>query len=406
MRTTVRALRAGSEGGVSKGALTVDKVALGAALRADDQRIGAIEVDLASPGDSTRLLCVKDVVEPRTRTDGAVPGHGRVIGLRGVAVVTCGPIVGFQEGIIDMRGPGADHTPFSRLHLVVLRIKVDATLAPHEHEEVVRRAGLRAADLLARVACDAPGDDVNTFDLSEAAADLPRLAYVYLVLNQGLLHDTWVEGRKAPDGLPCLVDPRLPIETGIVSGNCVSACDKNTTWHHQNNPVVLELLRGHGKRWNFTGVVLASELTRLAEKEASAARTIELVQSLDAAGVVITKEGFGNPDADLMMIIRGLEQRGVRTVAITDEFAGGDGASQSLADATPEADAIVSTGNANERIVLPAMERVLGPINDVERLAGAGANAVRGDGGIEVELQAIMGATNQFGCQMLTCVEV
>ena len=72
-----------------------------------------------------------------------------------------------------------------------------------------------------------------------------------------------------------------------------------------------------------------------------------------------------------------LEAAGIRTVAITDEYAGADGASQSLADATPQADALVSTGNANERIVLPPMDKLLGPLPDVARLAGGYAQSLR-----------------------------
>ncbi len=107
-----------------------------------------------------------------------------------------------------------------------------------------------------------------------------------------------------------------------------------------------------------------------------------------------------------MMLVRLLEQRGVRTVAVTDEYAGADGASQSLADATAEADAIVSTGNANARITLPPMPTVIGPAGDADRLAGAHPGGARPDGSIEVELQAIMGATNELGFERLTCIEV
>jgi len=81
---------------------------------------------------------------------------------------------------------------------------------------------------------------------------------------------------------------------------------------------------------------------------------------------------------------RGLEQSGIKCVAITDEFAGGDGGSQSLADAAVEADAVVSTGNANERIVLPAMTATIGPLPDVVRVAGGYPGSVRDDGSIEV----------------------
>ncbi len=47
-------------------------------------------------------------------------GQGTMLVLGGAAVVTCGKIVGFQEGIIDMSGPGADYTPFSKTFNVVL----------------------------------------------------------------------------------------------------------------------------------------------------------------------------------------------------------------------------------------------------------------------------------------------
>jgi glycine reductase len=133
---------------------------------------------------------------------------------------------------------------------------------------------------------------------------------------------------------------------------------------------------------------------------------VEQVVRSKAAGAIVSKEGFGNPDADLMMIVRGLEQAGINTVAITDEFAGGDGGSQSLADTTPEADAIVSVGNANERIELPAMSTTIGPLPDVSRLAGGYPHSWRDDGSLEVELQAIIGATNELGYGRLSCREV
>ena len=42
-----------------------------------------------------------------------------------------------------------------------------------------------------------------------------------------------------------------------------------------------------------------------------------------------------------------IEGKGVKTVIITDEYAGRDGASQSLADADVAANAVVTGGNAN-----------------------------------------------------------
>lgn len=389
--------------------LVLDTESLRDAVLAYDKKIEQCTVAVTRPGDSTRIFCVKDVIQPYCKVEGDSPGCGKKHVLENVAVVTCGRIVGFQEGIIDMSGAGAPYTPFSATINIVLELTVVSGLRPHQHEEVVRKAGLVAADVIGEVTRRvhperllSSGEENN----GTAVSGLPRVVYIYMLLSQGLLHDTYVLGRNARDGLPCIVNPSLLLDDVIVSGNCVSACDKNTTWHHQNNPVLLELLRRHGKELHFAGVVLTNEPVRLADKENSATETIALVRGLQADGVILSKEGFGNPDADQMLLTRGLEQSGVRVVAITDEFAGPEGSSQSLADTTMEADAIVSVGNANERILLPPMERVLGPVDEVGRLAGAWPYSLHEDGSLEVELQAIIGATNELGMQTLSCREV
>ena len=104
-----------------------------------------------------------------------------------------------------------------------------------------------------------------------------------------------------------------------------------------------------------------------------------------------------------MMLIRGLTEAGVSVVAISDEFAGGSGDSQSLADTAVEAVAIISTGNANERIHLPPMATTIGPLPDVVRLAGGYPGSLHDDGSLTVEIQAIMGATNELGAGRLSC---
>jgi glycine reductase len=407
-KSIVEHARLGARTRLEHGVLTVGGDELTARLEQRDARIERVAVHVVQPGDAARILCVKDVIEPRCKIGGASIGAGATHVLQNVAVVTCGPIVGFQEGIIDMSGPGAAYTPFAERNLVVIEARVAEGTPPHEHEAILRATGIAAAEQLAQDCAAAAIDRVETlnWDAQQTDSGLPRIAYVDMVLSQGLLHDTYVLGRNAGDVLPCRIDPLVMIDGGVVSGNCVSACDKTTTYHHQNNPVVRALLAGHGTRWHFAGVVMTNEPTRLAAKQRSAARAVELVRELDADAAIITKEGFGNPDADLMMIVRALEAAGIRTVAVTDEFAGTDGMSQSLADATPEADALISVGNANERIELPAMQTVIGPWPDVARLAGGYAQSVHDDGTMTVELQAIIGATNQLGFSRLSCREI
>ncbi len=375
-------------------------------LEDKDDRIQSVVVHLAKPNEATRIICVKDVVEPRCKITGTSKGQGQALILKNVAVVTCGQIVGFQEGIIDMSGPAAAYNPFSKNLNVVLEINVVQGISQYDHEQTIRNAGFFAAEYLARIAVDAEPDKVETISELEPTAvdqDLPRIAYVYLLLSQGLLHDTYVLGRHAKEGLPCSLSLPVLMDDAIISGNCVSACDKNTTWHHQNNPVLQQLMQAHNKDLNFVGTVLSNLPIRLASKKESADQAEQLVNSLQPQGVIISKEGFGNPDADLMMLIHKLENAGVKTVAITDEFAGPNGASQSLADNTPEADAIISTGNANQKIVLPPMQKTIGPVQHLASLSGAYPQSLRQDGSIEIELQGIIGATNEMGSNTLSC---
>ena len=138
------------------------------------------------------------------------------------------------------------------------------------------------------------------------------------------------------------------------------------------------------------------------DKQRSSSYAVKLASMLGVDGVVISEEGFGNPDADLIMNCRKAEQAGIRTALITDEYAGRDGASQSLADATKEADAVVTAGNANMIVVLPPQEKLIGFTDYTDVIAGGFDGSLRADGSIEVELQAITGATCELGFNPLS----
>ena len=122
-----------------------------------------------------------------------------------------------------------------------------------------------------------------------------------------------------------------------------------------------------------------------------------MVKFIGAEGAIITEEGFGNPDTDMMMLCKKVEEYGIKTVLITDEYAGRDGGSQSLADAVPQADAVISVGNANEVIALPPMKRIIGDLKPAEVIAGGFVGSLTTDGGLNIEIQAIMGSTCQLG---------
>ncbi len=380
-----------------------------------DERLIKVDIDIVKPGDSVRICPVKDVIEPRVKISGSghvFPGYfGNVemVGtgvthvLKGMTVLTVGNIVGFQEGIIDMTGPGALYTPFAQTINVVILADKAPGLKQHEHEDALRHLGLKAAKYIAEAAREVKPDEVKIYGAKSFAQGLqefphlPKVAYVYMLQSQGLMHDTYLYGVDVKKILPTLLYPTEVMDGAIISGNCVSACDKNTTYHHQNNPIIEDLWARHGQDYNFIGVVVTNENVTLMDKERSSNYTAKLVKGLGVDGVIISEEGFGNPDADLIMNCRKLEAAGIKTVLVTDEYAGRDGASQSLADGDKAADAVISGGNANEIIVLPKLNRVIGYVGAVNVIAGGFAESLADDGSITVEIQAITGATNELG---------
>lgn len=415
----IKDVQFGSETKVEKGILYVNKEEMLKTIGGDN-RLASIDVDLAKPGEEIRITPVKDVIQPRVKVEGPggifpgfiskvdTVGSGRTHVLRGANVLTTGKIVGFQEGLIDMTGPGAEYTPFSKTCNVVVICEPVEGLKQHQHEEAVRLVGLKAAVYLGEAARNVEPDELKAYETKPLLEqvnefkDLPKVAYVYMLQSQGLLHDTYVYGVDAKQIIPTLVYPTEIMDGAIVSGNCVSACDKNTTYHHLNNPIIEDLYARHGKDINFVGVVITNENVFLADKERSSNMTAKLVKYLGVDGVIISEEGFGNPDTDLIMNCKKIEMEGIKTVIVTDEYAGRDGASQSLADADVRANAVVTAGNANEIVTLPPMKKVIGHIEYVDVIAGGFSGSLKKDGSIEAELQIITGSTNELGYNKLS----
>ncbi|TJX63318.1 beta-aspartyl-peptidase [Soehngenia saccharolytica] len=404
---------------LEEGVLSINKQELIDILM-EDEHLKKVEVDIAKPGEKVRITPVKDVIEPRVKVEGPggvfpgilskvdMVGSGKTNVLKGCAVMTTGKIVGFQEGIVDMSGPGADYTPFSKLINIVLVCDPVDGLKQHEHEKAVRLAGFKAAKYLGETARNVIPDEVKVYEVDTLTEglkkypNLPKVGYVQMLQTQGLLHDTYVYGVDAKQIIPTIMYPTESMDGAIVSGNCVSACDKNTTYHHLNNPVIEDLLKVHGKELNFVGVIITNENVYLADKERSSNMTAKLAEFLGLDAVIISQEGFGNPDTDLIMNCKKIEAKGIKTVIITDEYAGRDGASQSLADADKAADAVVTAGNANQVITLPPMDKVIGSLEYVDIIAGGFNGSLAEDGTITVEIQAITGATNEIGFSNLT----
>nr|WP_306468413.1 glycine/sarcosine/betaine reductase component B subunit [Facklamia hominis] len=412
-KVIVKDIQFGDKTAIENQTLFINKEEMIAELEKIDN-VKAASLDLARPGEKKRIIPVKDVIEPRYRVNrgnqfpgvtGDIEqlGHGITKKMQGVAVVTVGDIVGFQEGIIDMWGEGAKWTPFSKTLNVVVDITPVEGLEPHEHETTCRLVGLLASEYLGAALKEVEANETEVFEIEDVKTsiekypDLPRVAYAQMMIAQGLLHDGYIYGVDVKQILPTLLNPLEELDGAVISGNCVAACDKITTYQHQNNSVILELLKLHGKEINFVASIMVPELTILDGKFRTKDYTVKLCQLLGVDGVIVSEEGYGNPDSDLVMIAEGLEKSGIKAVLITDECSGWDGDSQPLADAKEEARAVVSTGNVSHLVHLEPAEEVLGDAKAIANLAGGWEGSLDEEGNITCELNAIIGSTSEIG---------
>jgi glycine reductase len=371
------------------------------------------DVIICGPGDRTRITNVLDIVEPRTKPDGAgnvfpgflgtpvKAGNGITNVLEGVAVVEVAALPRVQEGLIDMGGCGAQYSPFSRTQNVTLCFATDSEMEIAEVDQRTRLAGLSASAYLAKVALQATPDITETFELNpdetnpNLNGEFPRIAYIYLLQSQGFLRETFVYGESASRLPPRLIHPNEIMDGAIVSGNYVIPSNRNPTYFHLNNPVIQELYQRHHSELIFCGVVICNERSELDAKEKAVQETVGIVKDLGAEGVVVTKEGGGNADTDLMLMCQQCEAEGIRTVIIGNEAAGTDGADPALAHTVREADAFVTTGNNDAPIKLDSVTRVIGQ----GPLPG-----ITGDlkEGMIIPLGRINGATNLLGYNSLS----
>ncbi len=404
----VRDARFGPTTDLADGVLTINKEELAARLNAEGF-FTSVEISIARPGEAVRIIHVMDAVEPRAKPVGSpypgalgpmvVAGQGMTHVLDGLAILQTGTRQGIQEGVIDMSGPGAEYGVFSRTINVVLQCAPPPDAPSLAFDQAIRTSGLLAAQYLAEAARDLTPDSVETFTVDPRDVDpaLPRVVYICHLQSQGVLRDTFVYGENVRALLPTILHPNEVLDGAIVSSNYIIACQKNPTWLHANNPVVRELCARHGRELNFAGVIIANEHSTLREKSRSARFAAKLAAQAGASGVVMTQEGGGHADTDLMLCCAECEKLGMQTVMLINEIAGPQGDQPSLVDTTPWATAVVSTGNNDEIVDLPPMPCVLGG----DTIDGVGPAAA----GFKTALGRIYTATNQFGATAMSARE-
>jgi glycine reductase len=386
----VETIAFGASPGWREGALTIDPDRV-RALVLEDPRLRAVTLDLVQPGEQTRIIQVRDVIEPRIKVAG--PGHvfpgicghppdtvgsGETFRYDGFGVLICSEalphirraVSAATDSLIDMLGPGAV-TLYSTLRYLTLTIETDPQIELVEWNDALRGAAHRVADSLASHLRGLQPPRQRRFGLPAAEPALPRIVHVH-TLNASMVPGigTGIYG-YTQHALPILLHPNEILD-GAIAGDAVVGYPGKCTWLHVNNPVLMSLYARHGAEINWAGCIISrTRWGSLREKQLSAYQTVKLAQMLGAQGALVTWNHGGNDLVEVMLTIQGLEKAGIKTVFLTIESdikvvrmtpqlaeTGSD--EPPLLFSVPEADAIVSTGTLAPTDPLPAMPRVVG----------------------------------------------
>lgn len=399
--------------------LTINREEAMAFIR-KDVHITSLEIEIARPGEDIRIVPVKEAAEPRVRVDGrtlfpgvtgelAPTGEGRLHALKGMSVLGVGQYWGsFGDGLIDMSGEGQKFTHFGSLINVCLVIDTDEEYEWHEQQKknrAIRWAVHKFAEYLGETVKEQEPDEVEVYELPpvlKRGAEISSLPSVVLVMQpqsqmEEMGYNDLVYGWDLNHFVPTFMHPNEVLDGALISGSFMPASSKWSTYDMQNFPTIRELYSEHGKTLNFLGVIMSNLNVSLEQKERSAIFVAQIAKSLGADGAIVTEEGYGNPDTDYIRCIVALEDVGVKTVGISNECTGRDGASQPLVVLDEKANALVSTGNVSTLIELPPAAKVIGELAALGRdgLSGGWADdellgpSVREDGSIIMENNAM-----------------
>lgn len=413
----IKDVQFGEKTAVSGGTLYINRQEL-QELLAKDKRFSKVDIDLAHPGESCRLVQILDIIEPRAKKRGTgenfpgvigkrkTAGEGTTLVLRGTAIVVVDYTMGPGGMVFDMSGPIGDMGIYSKLHNIALLCHPSEGVPRDEYQNALTIAGLKAAVYLADAAQELKADETETYNLGALAEvgkgieHLPRVTYIYQInsLQQFVgPKEAIIYGDNAAGLLPTILHPNEVFDGAIVEGHRVK---NQETYTVQNHPVVKELYDRHSKDLCFVGVIATLAYATEPDRERAAIMAAKLAKSVLAAdGAILTKIGGGAPHMDMAQTCEACEDVGVKTTLIVQDQSYGEGSAGVLIFNTPKADAIVNVGSFDRPISFPLVKRVIGgPVTYPD-----GKSA---EGEIKMPTFHVCGVMSQIGASRLTAREI
>lgn len=380
---------AGSETSYSDGLLTVDLDHLVERVL-EDPAITHAGIEIARPGDSTRIVGYRDVLEPRVKVEGPgvcypgicdrdaeTVGRGRTHRLDGVGVVNltdATPPPGVSEEprthgfdtLFDMSGSSAGFIPYGGLHNICLSVNTDRNLSDAARAWAGEAASIAVSDILAETVRSTTPPRLETFESPECDRDLPRVVYISCHNSPEHYADavrafgTGIYGLTRLNA-PWLLNPNEWLD-GAVAGR--------DSWILANNPVIRDLYARHGSEIIFAGcIAIRTRWSHQVEKNVTSNQAAKMALQVGASGAVITWDAGGNDFMEVIRTVQACEKVGINTVFLTTEEHPDTGSP--LLEPLPEARAVVSTGwGRNELMPIESVPEYDPPLPGVDRVIG------------------------------------
>ena len=409
-------LRFGAPSQLEGTVLIVDPAELRRVVLQDESLLG-VDFDIARPEERCRAGPIFDVIEPRAKAPGSgvdfpgilgaasTAGLGTTHVLTGAAIsilaeISPDPTRSATGRVLEMSGAPAAASDYASLcHLLVIPHTKPGLSRP-ALEKAYRRAGLRAAVALARIALDQPSHPLHQFEpvgpTLGGQKGLPRVAYVGQIFSRQRkpeVDEPILYGANTDGMLPIMLHPDEWLDGAIVP-SLHSWFGGTETYFYQNHPIILDLYRRHHARQvNFVGTVATIAGSDNFDRERHCKAAANLVKwNLNADGAVLSKYGGGLPHADLAETARLLETMGIRTAVMVSDVSRDRRVESALLFNVPEVDAIVYNGGNGTQWELPKVDRVIAATPQfTELLAGP----------MIIDANNIVGVTNQQGASRM-----
>ena len=381
----IRDIQFGESTALKDGVLYISKADI-LAFASTEPCFETLKIDIARPNESVRIINVVDVVQPRCKVSGnqdwpgvlsecEIAGNGVTRAVDGMGITLCQNTSYWSRkwGSFDMSGECASINPFAKMPQLVIEPIAVKDSDFRDYREGIRRIGYKTSVMLANATLGVVADEEELFDNETQYPHLPSIAYSFQFYSKQYDTQNYREpmlyGIAVPESLPLVMQP-----TEVLDG-AISLCGGFrclTTYEIQNHPVIVELMRRHGKDLNFCGVIATVNSVEATHRVlVSKLAAVLLKDTLKADGLIVTKGVGGASTLCVGAIASEAEKLGIKSVPIIQILNGKSNLDVECLISESNVDSIVCSGTYYHNYTLPPVEILLGGPQDALYLSGA-----------------------------------